>query len=192
MRAGWAIGTLLAMSVCASAQTLPDKPIPPSWIDSKGCNAADMVEVADCLVSRPDTRIAFRLVWGKGDVVTQSIVLRVEIQDQSNGLLKAYEFRGRTLSLAGSVRLTPDDIANLLRAEAASDFWAHGMETINICLWDSMTVAGVEAGRRLVLSRNCTSDKTDPKVMGFSRAFIHVARAHFPNLAADPKFWSGL
>jgi hypothetical protein len=207
MRSVWAIGTLMALCVSAGAQTLPSKTIPLSGTDSKGCNAADTPEVADCLVSRPDTKVAFRLVWGKGDVVTQSIVLRVEVQDKNHGLLNAYEFHGRTPSLAGSVRLTPGDIADLLRAEMTSDFWDQpekgapavsgsdgpdGMVTLDMCMWDGMTLAGVEAGRRLVLSRNCASDKTDPKVMAFTRTLIHVAQSHFPRLALDPKFWSGL
>ncbi|HWY61980.1 MAG TPA: hypothetical protein VNW15_08795 [Rhizomicrobium sp.] len=206
MRSVWAIGTLMALCVCAGAQTLPGKAIPPSGTDSKGCNAVDTVAVADCLVSKPGTKIAFRLVWGRGEFAarSQSIVLRFEIQDGSNGLLKAYEFHGRTPSFAGGVRLTPDDIAGLLRAEAASDFWDqsearnssseehNGIVSVPICVGDGLTLAGVEADRRLTLVRDCPSDKTDPKVIAFSRALVQIARKHFASLAADAEFWSGL
>jgi hypothetical protein len=200
MRSVRVLAILLVLCLSANAQGLPGKAIAPSGIDSKGCAAVDTITVADCLVSQPYTKIAFRLVWDMGDGVTETIVLRAEVQNRSNGVLKAYEFHRRIPFLAGSVRLTPDDIAGLLGAEAASDFWAQpqasppseqhdGIVSLAICAGDGLSLAGVEADRRLVVTRPCPSEKTDPKLLAFARALIHAAQKHFPRLAADPKFW---
>ena len=201
------------VSARAEDLQIPNDPIQPYGPDYLACKTYGFLEGADdCStleflgeppepVTDKDTRLAFRLIWGRGDRKNETIVLRFEIQSPIRGFFAVHQEGNGHIFLDGRAPLTSDDIAAVVRASARQQFWTlankaetpslpnkDGVEQVLIC-YDGFTLAGMKSGVRQVLSRRCPMQgKPDPAV-DLARAFLKIARKHFPDWATEKDFW---
>lgn len=205
-------GVAVLLAVNVHAAPLPPEPIVDHWSINDACKTYDFLEGSEnCVfleslgeppypVTRKDTRLAFRLMWGKGDRINEDITLRIEIQDNSNAQLYVYQGTRRVTLLRGETQLSPQDIADVLDVEDKSQFWkqtaardriirrADGVELI--CPgWNELTVSGMRGSAKLVVDRWCPDDDLDGKVLLFARTLLRIAHEHFRDLGNDRDFW---